>query len=106
MNMGPKQPRGLTPCSRYSFMVSWERRCRSLANRVWSSFILGWRADMAFIWRLCFIVRGTIKARTITVKITMLSPKLLKKMEYNSTRLLIIGRMMTRFQMSPMASTV
>ena len=29
MNMGPRQPSGFTPCSRYSFIVSCEARCRS-----------------------------------------------------------------------------
>ena len=54
---------------------------------------------MAFIWRLCLMVRGIIIARTTTVKMMMAMPKLLKKMLYNSTRLLIIGPMMAASQM-------
>ena len=61
---------------------------------------------MAFNWRLCLTVKGIIIARTTTVKIMMLSPKLLKKMLYNSTRLLIMGPIMTAFHMAPIASTV
>ena len=60
---------------------------------------------MAFICRLCFTVRGIIMARTITVKITILIPKLLKKMLYSSTRLFIMGPIMTRFQTSLTTST-
>ena len=39
-------------------------------------------------------------ARITRVKMTMANPKLLKKMPYSSSRLLIIGWMMIRFQMS------
>ena len=39
-------------------------------------------------------------ARITRVKMTMANPKLLKKMPYSSRRLLIIGWMMIRFQMS------
>ena len=61
---------------------------------------------MAFICRLCFTVRGTRAARTTTVKTMIARPKLLKNVPYNSTRLLIIGPMMTAFQMSPISATV
>ena len=61
---------------------------------------------MALSWRLCLTVRGIIIARTITVKTRMLIPKLEKKMPYNSTRLLIIGWIMIRFQMSTITSNV
>ena len=60
---------------------------------------------MALSCRLCFNVIGIRIIRTIRVKIRMLMPKLLKKMLYNSTRLLIMGPMMTAFQISPITST-
>ena len=56
--------------------------------------------------RLCFNVMGIRIIRTIRVKIRILRPKLLKKTLYNSTRLLIMGPMMTAFQMSPITATV
>ena len=59
---------------------------------------------MAFICRACFTVSGTMTSRTRPVNTRIAMPKLLKKMEYNSTRLLIIGRIMVRFQASPMNS--
>ncbi len=31
--IGPRQPMGFTPCSRYSRSVSWDRRCLSLEYR-------------------------------------------------------------------------
>ena len=55
-------------------------------------------ADIARICLLCFSVSGIIAARTRTVNAMMLRPKLPKKTTYNSTRLLIIGSTMTRFQ--------
>ena len=60
---------------------------------------------MAFNWRLCFNVMGIRIIRTISVKIMMLMPKLLKKTLYNSTRLLTMGPMMTAFQMSAITAT-
>ena len=59
---------------------------------------------MAFICRACFTVKGTMTTRTSTVNTRIAMPKLLKKMLYNSTRLLIIGRIMIRAQASPMNS--
>ena len=55
-------------------------------------------ADIARICLLCFSVSGIIAARTSTVNAMMLSPKLPKNTTYNSTRLLIIGSTMMRFQ--------
>lgn len=66
---------------------------------------LGCREVMTFIWRLCLMVRGISMIRTISVKAMMLRPKLLKRMLYNSTRPLIIGWMIMRFQMSLITST-
>ena len=43
------------------------------------SFSLGFNALIAFIWRLCLIVRGTMRTRIATVKMMMAMPKLLKK---------------------------
>ena len=54
--------------------------------------------------RLCLTERGIIPARMITVKLMIASPKLETKTEYNSTRLLIMGRMITLFQISPRIS--
>ena len=59
---------------------------------------------MAFICRACFTVSGTMTRRTSAVNDRIAMPKLLKNMLYNSTRLFIIGRMMIRFQASPMNS--
>ena len=59
---------------------------------------------MAFICRACFTVSGIMTIRTSIVNIRIAMPKLLKKMLYNSTRLLIIGRIIIRFQASPMNS--
>ena len=59
---------------------------------------------MAFIDRSCLMVSGTIPRRTRTVKTIMANPKLLKKTQYSSTRLLIMGLMMASFQMSPIIS--
>ena len=52
------------------------------------------------------MVRGISMSRTIMVKTMMLIPKLLPTKLYTSTRLLIIGWMTMRFQMSPISSTV
>ncbi len=47
--IGPRQPKGLTPASRYRRMVSWETRDRSLPYWSWISFILGCSRLMARI---------------------------------------------------------
>ena len=59
---------------------------------------------MAFICRACFTVNGTMTSRIRAVNIRIAMPKLLKKMLYNSTRLLIIGPIISRRQASPMNS--
>ena len=64
------------------------------------SFILGCTEVMAFMERLCLMERGIIPARTMTVKRMIAMPKLAKKAAYKSTRLLIMGRMITPFQIS------
>lgn len=65
----------------------------------------GWSAAIALSCLLCLIVRGISRTRTRMVKAMMLRPKLLKKISYNSTRPLIIGWMIMRFQMSQIIST-
>ncbi len=66
---------------------------------------LGWSADIALSCLLCLMVRGISRTRTRRVKAMMLRPKLLKKISYNSTRPLIIGWIIMRFQISPITST-
>lgn len=67
---------------------------------------MGWTEVMAFIERLCLRERGIMAARTMMVKRMIATPKLAKKAAYNSTRLLIMGRMITLFQTSPRISMV
>ena len=105
MTIGPRHPRGLTPCCLYMRIVSCDARALSLGYLAWISLILGWSWLMAFICRLCFRVRGIMPVRMRTVNTMMLSPKLLKKTQYSITRLLIMGLMMAAFQMSPIRST-
>ena len=95
---------GFTPDSRYSFIVSWERRAGSSLYFWVISFAFGASAPMAFVNRTCRMVSGTISARVTIVKTTMARPKLLKNTQYNSTRLLIIGLLITWFQISPISS--
>ena len=101
MNIGPRHPMGLTPWARYSCIVSWDRRDRSSLYRAWSFWSSGCRPPIFLIMRLCFTVRGNMMARMMMVKAMMLSPKLLDSTLYNSTRLLIMGRMNTAPQTSP-----
>ena len=68
MSIGPKQPRGFTPASRYSFMVSWEARPRSPAYRSCIWRMRGCRELIARICRVCLSVRGSVAKRTIMVK--------------------------------------
>ncbi len=89
--MGPRHPSGLTPCSLYIRIVSWESRCRSLEYLAWISLSFGCRLDIDLSCRLCFTVRGIMIARTTSVNTTTATPKLLKKMLYSTNRLLIIG---------------
>ena len=91
MNIGPRHPNGLTPFSLYIRIVSDDSRCRSLAYLAWISFSFGCKLDIALSWRLCFTVSGIMIARTTSVNMTIASPKLLKKMPYSISRLLIIG---------------
>ena len=59
---------------------------------------------MAFVIFTCRRVSGTMSMRVAMVKTMMLRPKLLKQTQYRNTRLLIIGLLMTRSQMSPISS--
>ena len=61
---------------------------------------MGWSSVIFFIWRLWRTVSGISTARTSSVKAIMATPKFRKNTLYNSTRLFIIGWMMSRFQMS------
>lgn len=60
---------------------------------------------MARIWRICFRVRGRVITRTSTVNAIMAMPMLLKKMTYNTIKVLSMGRMMTSFQRRKIMST-
>ncbi len=102
--MGPRQPMGLTPASRYMRMVSWETRARSLRYRSWISRILGWSPLMARIWRSCFRVSGMVASRTRIVNRMMAMPIWLKLITYNTTRVLSIGRIISSFQRNTTAS--
>ena len=53
---------------------------------------------MPRICRSCFRVRGSVASRTMMVKTTMARPMLLKKMTYNTSNVLSIGRMITSVQ--------
>ena len=85
-------------------MVSWDSRGRSPLYLSWISFIFGCNADIIFMDRLCFTESGNIAPRTSTVNTMIARPKLEKNTEYNSTRLLIIGLIMSPFQSSPISS--
>ena len=98
--IGPKQPKGLIPLSRYIFMIS----CCCLALSSYFAciiFIFGARSDIAFICRLCFNVKGNKINLIKPVKTIMLIPKLLKNIEYNKTKLFIIGLVITDSQIIP-----
>ena len=60
---------------------------------------MGWMACIAFICLACLIVRGTRITRMATVNRMIATPKLENEMSYRTTRLLIIGRMITSFHM-------
>ncbi len=96
--IGPRQPKGLMPDSLYSFIVSWDIRARSPLYRSWTSLTLGCMAVMPRICRSCLRVRGSVASRTITVKTTMAMPMFLKKMTYNTSKVLSIGLMITSVQ--------
>ncbi len=67
---------------------------------------MGWIDDIALSCRVCRIVSGIISTRSIMVNRMIAMPKLSKNTLYSSARLLIIGWMMMKFQMSPIISTV
>ena len=104
MNMGPRHPRGLIPCSRYRRMVSWETRARSPAYLSWISLSRGWSWVMPWVIFICLRVRGRVIARIITVNTSMVNPKLWNRRLYRSTRLFSMGSMMTWFHRRPMNS--
>jgi hypothetical protein len=60
---------------------------------------------MARIWRICFRVRGRVSTRTSTVNAMMARPMLLKKITYNTNKVLSMGRIMTSFQRRIIMST-
>ena len=78
--IGPRQPNGLTPASRYRRMVSWETRDRSLEYRSCISFSFGCNALMARICLSCFNVRGIVTSRMKAVRTMIANPILLKRM--------------------------
>ena len=102
--MGPRQPMGFTPASRYNRMVSWETRDRSLAYLSWISFIFGCSAFMARICRSCFKVSGSVTKRMIAVNTMIARPILLNNTVYSTTRELSMGRIITSVQRNEMAS--
>ena len=102
--IGPRQPKGLTPASRYSRIVSWDTRERSLEYRSWISFSFGCRELMAFICFNCFSVRGSVTSRTKAVNKMIATPNWLKQMVYRTTSPLSMGRMISSVQRSEMTS--
>ncbi len=104
MTIGPRQPIGFTPASRYNFMVSWETRARSLLYRSLISCILGWSWLILRIERICFKVRGRVTRRTRMVNRMMAMPIWLKLITYNTTRVLSMGRIISSFQRNTTAS--
>ncbi len=86
------------PDSLYSFIVSWDIRARSPAYRSWTSLTLGCMLVMPRICRSCLRVRGRVASRTRMVKTIMAMPMLLKKITYNTSKVLSIGRMITSVQ--------
>ena len=79
-------------------------RARSPLYRSCISFILGCMAVMPRICRSCFRVRGSVASRTNTVKTTIAMPMLLKKITYNTSKELSMGRMITSVQRAKMIS--
>ncbi len=59
---------------------------------------MGCMVVMPRICRSCLRVRGSVANRTIMVKTTMAMPMLLKKITYNTSKVLSIGRMITSVQ--------
>ena len=89
--MGPKHPRGFTPAWRYIRIVSCDNLLLSSLYFSRNSWSLGWRPDMARIWRICLKVRGVVTKRMKMVKAMMDRPMLLNNTAYRNTRLLIMG---------------
>ena len=106
MNMGPRQPRGLTPFSRYILIVSWDTLPRSLGYFCCISRINGWILDIALVIRICFSVIGRVITLIITVKISMLIPKLSPNSLYMTISPFIIGSCITVFQIVPITSKI
>ncbi len=104
MNIGPKQPIGLTPCSLYKLIVSLDCLCLSSLYLDCISLIRGCRAVIAFICLLCLTVKGIIRPRINIVKMIIATPKLLNDTLYNTIRVLIIGAIITEFQISMKSS--
>ncbi len=74
MNMGPRQPSGLTPRSRYSAIVSWDAFDLSFLFLSWISFMRGWSWLIDLICRLCLTVSGINNILTRSVKATIAIP--------------------------------
>ncbi len=102
--IGPRQPKGLTPASRYRRMVSWDILERSLAYRSWISFSFGCRALMARICLSCFNVSGMVTKRMMAVNTMIARPMLLNNMVYSTTSELSMGRIISSVQRNEMAS--
>ena len=106
MNIGPRQPSGLTPFSRYIRIVSWDTLPRSLGYFCCISRINGWILDIALVIRICFSVIGRVITLIITVKISMLIPKLSPNSLYMTISPYIIGSCITVFQIVPITSKI
>ena len=104
MTIGPRHPMGLTPCSRYNFMVSRDSSWRLLAYFCLSAWSLGLSVDIARACRIWRNVSGIVNKRTRTVNSRMVTPKLPRKL-YISTRVLSIGLRMPSFQTNEKASS-
>ncbi len=78
-SIGMIQPAGFIPDCLYSLICSWASVCRSLAYFFCSSAICPWIDCMALVALSCLIVSGYIAARTKTVNIITVRPKLLKR---------------------------
>ena len=78
-------------------MVSWDCLCLSSGYFCRISIARGWISDIFFVMRICFSVSGKVTTLMSTVNTRMLMPKLLKKRAYISTRVFIMGPMMSWF---------
>ena len=59
---------------------------------------------MARIWLSCLRVKGSVTTRTSTVNAMIARPMLLKKITYNTIRVLSMGRMIISFQSNEITS--